>query len=165
MVQKRRLPGLTRGITYGEDDGAEIDFMGSDAKYINNAYNVSRSMTSAEIDTTAYDDYPFSSYEVGLIDFSIDLSMRHAVIDGLLAPDLEFLESHALSRTPFRIAIVDNRHSTTPNGFILSVIAVKADESGDMSSAQDHAYTLKRTSGVLPPKRIVGGVAQEFVIN
>ena len=162
MARARRLTGATKGVAYGEDNGIEIAFSGSSAKFLDNCYNFSRKFNSDEIETTAYGDYPFGTSEPGFIDVSFDCSMRHAVVDGELADDLEFLEDHCNSRKPFRIAILDDRHGEFPNGWIFTVIALSADETGDMKSAQDHAYTLKRCSGALPPKRIVAGTATEW---
>ena len=163
-MAKRRYTGATKRVAYGEDDGTEIAFTGSSATFLDNCYDFSRKFSSDEIDTTAYGDYPFGTSEPGFIDVSFDVGMRHGVNnDGELDDDLEFLEEHCNSRLPFRIATLDNGHSTTPNGWIFSVIATSADESGDVKSAQDHKYTLKRCTGALPPKRIVAGVATEWV--
>ena len=160
---KRRLTGATRAIAYGEDGSTEISYTGSSAKYLNNAYNVGVDFSADEIDVTAFGDYPWKAKEPGFLDLSISLSLRHQVVNGELADDVEFMESHCYSRTPFRIAIIDDRTSTTPNGHIFSVVATKASSSGEFSGAQDHSYTLTRAESTLPPMRIVGGVTEAFV--
>jgi hypothetical protein len=146
-------------IAYGAAGSEELAFKGDNAQWVNNAYSVSRSMSADEIDVTAFGDYPFKATESGFIDFSIDISLRHGIRSGDLAPDVAFFEMHALTRTPFRIAIVDDRKSTAPNGMLMTVIATQADTSGEATGAQDNKYTLKLASGGLPPARIVGGVA------
>jgi len=155
-MAKRRLTGATRGIAYSADADTEVT-LGTGTTYFNNAYSASLDMTADEIDTTAFGDYPFGTSEPGFLKFSIELSMRHQVDDGVLATDVAFIEAKALSREPFRIAIVDDRTSLTPNGFALTVVATKATNSGEFSGAQDHNYSLTLSSGLLPPKRIVGG--------
>ena len=159
---KRRLTGATRGIAYGADTATEIAFQGVGAKFLDNAYNVSVDFSADEVDVTAFGDYPWKAKEPGFLDLSISLSLRHQVVDGELADDVEFMESHCYSRTPFRIAIIDDRTSEFPNGHIFSVVATKASSSGDFSGAQDHAYTLTRAESTLPPQRIIAGAAEPF---
>ena len=155
----RRLTGATKGVAYGEAN-TPLRFMGSGTKYLENCYNFTRKFSSDEIETTAYGDYPFGTSESGFIDVSFEVSMRHAVkADGSLADDLKFLEEHCNSRLPFQIAVLDDRYSAKPNGWIFTVVATSADESGDMKSAQDHSYTLKRCAGKYVPDQIVAGVA------
>ena len=166
-VITRRKTGASLAIAYGKAGSDEIAFSGADAKWVKNAYSVTRSMSNDEIDVTAFGDHPFKVTEPGFIEFSIDVGMRHAVVvggdtAGALAEDCEFFEEHALSRTPFRIAIIDDRNSPTPNGFLLTVVATQADGGGEYSGAQDNKYTLKLASGGLPPKRIKRGVATEI---
>jgi hypothetical protein len=160
----RRLTGATKGIAYGEDDGTEIAFTRPDADFLTNAYNVDTSFDFDKIDTTAFGDYPFGASEPGFAEITVNIGMRHPVQDGALTADLEFMESHCVTRTPFRIAIVDDRTSLTPNGWILSVIATSLKNSGEAKGAQDNTYALTRAAGALPPKRIVQGVATDIVI-
>jgi len=162
----RRETGPRRGIAYGADSDTEIDFKAPLATFMDNAYSVTRDLNRDEIDVTAFGDFPLKKTEAGFIDISINVSMRKGKIaSGALAPDVEFMEAHAISGDPFRIAVIDNRKSLTPNGLLLTVIATQAGDGGDFSAAQDLTYTLKVATGHLPPKRIVNGVATPITFD
>ena len=145
-VQKRRETGATRGIWVAPISDTGV--VGT-ALWLNNAYNVSRSVSSSEIDTTAFGDYPWGTAEPGMLSLSIDISMRVQQD----APDVLFMENHALNRKPFRIGLVRNRApgAAPAGGQEFSVVATKADESGDVQSAQDLSYTLVRSAAGPPP--------------
>ena len=148
----RRETGATRGIWVAPISNSGV--VGT-KMWLNNAYNVSRSVSSNEIDTTAFGDYPWGTAEPGMLSLSIDLSMR--VQQG--AADVAFMEDHALNRKPFRIGLVRNRAlgAQPGGGQEFSVVATKADESGDVSSAQDLSYTLVRSAAGPAPVLIGGG--------
>ena len=160
----RRATGPYRGIAYGADSSTEIAFAGAGAAFMDNAYSVTRDFNRDEIDVTAFGDFPFKRTEPGFIDASINVSMRKGLTAaGELAPDVEFMESHCLTGTPFRIAVLDDRKSEFPNGFVFTVTATQAGDGGDFSAAQDLTYTLKMATGHLPPMRIVAGEAVAIV--
>lgn len=159
----KRATGASKGVAFGEDNGTEIPFMGEDAQWLINAYNSDRTMDREKIETTAYGDFPFRTYEPGFIDLSSNISMRHQVTDGALAADVAFMEDHALTGQKFRIAIVDDRRSTTPNGIIMTVSAMQVSDTGDFASAQDHAYSLSIAPGKLAPMKIRNGVVTPFI--
>jgi len=143
ISHKPRSTGATRGLWVAPlDEDGEV-LMGQ-ALWLNNAYNFSRSVSSSEIDTTAYGDYPWGTAEPGMLSLSIDLSMR--IQAG--SPDNAFMEEHALNRKPFRLGAIRNRvpGAEPGGGTQFSVVATKADESGDVSSALDLAYTLSRSA-------------------
>jgi len=161
-VTVRRKTGAQRCIAFGEDSNTEFDW-GEGAQYMKNAYSVTREFGREEIDVTSFGDYPFKATEAGFINAGINISMRKGTTeDGALAPDVEFMESHALSGEPFRIAVLDDR-GTTPNGLSMTVVATQANDGGDVSAAQDLSYTLKVASGRRPPMRIVKGVPVPIV--
>ena len=162
MAQVRRLTGATMAVAYGAaSDTAEIAFTGSSANYMQNCYQAEIEFNSDEIDTTAFGDYPFGTAEPGFIDMSISLSMRNAAG----AADVTFLDNHAVSRVPFRIAIIENKTSLTTNGWLLSVVCTSMKGGGEAKGAQDKTYTLKRSAYGLPIARIIDGVATPVVIS
>jgi len=162
MAMTRRLTGATLGVAYGEIDADdEIEFIGANAKFMDNCYQAEITFDSDEIDTTAFGDYPYGSAEPGFIKIGINLSMRNAPGAG----DVTFLDKHAMSREPFRIAILENRTSSQTNGWILSVVCMSYKSGGEAKGAQDKTYTLARSSYGLPAQRITNGVASPVSVT
>jgi len=160
MAQMRRLTGATKGVAVGEDGGEGGG--GIPTLFLDNAYSVDISFDFDKIDTTAFGDYPFGSSEPGFADVTINVGMRHPVHENAYTADLEFMESHCVTRTPFLIAILDDRTSATPNGWLIPVVATSLKHSGEAKGAQDNSYTLSRASSNTKPMRIVGGAATEI---
>jgi len=161
MPNIRRLTGATMAVAYGLDDETEIAFSGEGANFMDNCYSAEFTFETDEIDTTAFGDYPFGASEPGFITIGITLGMRNAAG----AADVAFLDAMCISREPFRIAIIENRGSSTTRGWIFTVTAQSMKGGGEAKGAQDKTYTLKRASGELPPQRIVGGVAQAITFS
>ena len=133
-MAKRRLTGVTKAVAYGEDSATEIQFTGTTAKFLDNAYNCSVSLQSDEIDVTAFGDFPFKANEAAFMDITASISLRHqvetttgATPTSKLADDVEFLVNAALTRKLVRLAFLDDRTGTKPNGYIftMSVISSK----------------------------------------
>jgi len=145
------LTGASRRVAYSANPDVACVISGTTATFFDNAYDVSVDTNIGEIETTAFGDYPYGTAEPGFITKSISLSLRKQAG----AADLAFLTSRALSREPFRIAVLDTRETGT-TGWDMAVCVTQITDSGDFQSAQDLAVTLAMAPSALPPKRIGG---------
>lgn len=148
-ARKKRLTGASRGVAYSINPDALCQ-ISSSATFFDNAYNVSIDFDIGEIDTTAFGDYPYGTSEAGFIKPTMTLSLRSQVG----AEDCAFIDERALSREPFRIAVMRDRANPAAGGWDMAVVATKVTDSGDFQSAQDLSYTLTLAPSALPPTRI-----------